>query len=318
MKCVFVEKVNEVVVKDIPVPEINDDQVLIKMGLACICTKTDTHIIQGIYPAANPFPAFLGHEAAGTVVKVGKNVKDFKPGDRVAYKGETGVMAEYTAHTPDLMFKIPDSCSFEEAAMMEVSSCAYSLVRQCVKPGDHVLITGQGCAGTFGLIFAKLAGATKIVVTDPSAFKRERSLRYGAALALDPNEVDIVSEAKRLTDGKGFDVVMEFSGECKPMQQSVYCVRCQGTIGMFGVCCQPVPFDFLEFHCKFAQLIATGHEYAYNKVPYQKMLDFQEKGLVNFGDFVTHKFPFTDVQKGLDLIASGDETILRIGLTPID
>ena len=48
------------------------------------------------------------------------------------------------------------------------------------------------------------------------------------------------------------------------------------------------------------------------------MLDFQEKGLVNFGDFVTHKFPFTDVQKGLDLIASGDETILRIGLTPID
>ena len=164
MKCVFVEKVNEVVVKEVPIPKINDDQVLIKMGIACICSKTDTHIIQGIYPATNPFPAYLGHEAAGTVVEVGKNVTGFKPGDRVAYKGETGVMAEYTAHTPDLMFKIPDNCSFEAAAMMEVSSCAYSLVRQCVKPGDHVLISGQGCAGTFGLIFAKLAGATQIKI----------------------------------------------------------------------------------------------------------------------------------------------------------
>ena len=318
MKCVYVEKVNEVLVKDVPIPKITDDQVLIKMGLACICSKTDTHIIQGVYPAANPFPAPLGHEAAGTVVEVGKNVKGFAPGDRVAYKGETGVMAEFTAHTPDLMFKIPDNCTFEDAAMMEVSSCAYSLVRQCVKPGDHVLITGQGCAGTFGTIFTSIAGATAIAVTDPSAYKRERGLRYGADVAWDPTRQDIVKEAMKFTDGKGFDVVMEFSGEKSAMASTVYCVRCQGTIGMFGVCCEPVPFDFLEFHCKFARLFSTGFEYAYNKVPYQKMLDFQQKGIIRFGDFVTHKFPFTEVQKGLDLINSHDETILRVGLTPIN
>ncbi len=59
MKCIYLEKANEVVIKDVPVPEINDDQVLIQMALASICTKTDTHIIEGIYPAANPYPAPL-------------------------------------------------------------------------------------------------------------------------------------------------------------------------------------------------------------------------------------------------------------------
>ena len=317
MKCIYLEKPNNVVIKDVPVPEISDDQVLIKMGLACICTKTDLHIIQGIYPAANPFPAFLGHEGAGTVVEVGKRVKAFKPGDRVAYKGETGIMAEFTAHTPDLMFKIPDSCTFEDAVMMEVSSCAYSLVRQCVKVGDHVLITGQGCAGTFGTIFSRLAGATKIAVTDPSKYKRERALKYGADVAWDSAD-DIIELSKQFTKGAGFDVVMEFSGEEKPMAQSVFCVKVQGVIGMFGVCCHPVPFDFLEFHCKFARLISTGAEYAYNNVPYEKMLDFQQKGLIDFKQFVSHRFKLTEVQKGLDLIHSEDETIMRIALTPID
>lgn len=319
MKRVIVEEVGKIVVKDMPIPEISDDQVLVKMGIACICSLTDTHIVEGIHPPATPFPSIIGHEAAGTVVAVGSRVTEYAPGDRVAYKGlMSGCLSEYSAVELYDLFKIPDSVSFEAAATMEIGSCAYSIVRQCVKLGDRVLIIGQGCAGLFGTRFAKIAGAAQIAVTDISKYKRDQAIRHGADIAIDPVAEDLTERTAQLTNGQGFDVVLEFVGTPKTIASTVHLIRNQGTIGLFGACCEPVPFDFLALHYRFGRILSTGFEYAYNRVPYEKMLEFQLSGQIRFEEFLTHTMPITDVHKGFDLIKQKDDTVLRIGLLPTE
>lgn len=319
MKRVILEKIGSLVIKDLPIPVITKSQVLVKMGLATICSLTDLHIVEGTHPAATALPSIIGHEAAGTIVAVGSDVTGYQPGDRVAYKGfMSGCFSEYSAVGLDDLFKIPDHVSFEAAAIMEIASCVYSLVRQCVKLGDHVLVIGQGCSGLFGTIFARLAGASMIAVTATSGYKRQLAKQYGAHIIIDPNAVDLKAKCDEITGGKGFDAVLEFVGKPETIAVTVKLVKRLGLIGIFGACSELVPFDFFALHGKGANIVTTGHEYAYSKVPYQKMLDFQLSGQINFAEFVSHRFPITEVQKGFDLIKKHDEQVLRIALLPTE
>jgi L-iditol 2-dehydrogenase len=318
VKRVMVDGINRIAVRDMPVPEPNDQQVLVKTGMASICSLTDLHIVEGRHPAAGPYPSIIGHEGAGTIVSVGKGVPGYREGDRVACKGlMSGCLSEYCAVGLDDLFKIPDSVSFEAATVMEIASCAYAMVRQCVKLGDRVLVIGQGCAGLLGTIFAKVAGAAEVAVSDPSAYKRDQALRRGADIAIDPTKEDLAQRCKEITAGRGFDAVFEFVGLPATIASTVDLIRERGTIGVFGACCEKVPFDFLALHYKFGRILTTGHEYAYNKVPYEKMLEFQLSGQLDFAEFVTHKIPITDAEKGFDLIRKKEKTLLRIGLLPV-
>lgn len=319
MKRVVVERYGEAIVKEVEIPRINDVQALVRMDLSCICSQTDSHIIEGKYPFGE-LPYYLGHEGAGTIVEIGKSLKGFSVGDRVAvFRGDAsnGCLAEYTALPPQYMTKVPDSVTLESAAMFELAATVYSLVWQCVRLGDSVLILGQGAAGLFGTIFSRLAGATKIVVSEPIALKRERSKKHGAVIALDPFNEDIIERCKDITSGQGFDVVMDFAGTPESFASTVYMVKQQGTIGVFGINCEPIAFDFKEFHLRFAKLISTGYKYAYNISVCNKMLDFELAGLVNFSEIITHKFPIIDFPKAMSMIKNKDESVLRIALMPL-
>jgi len=317
MKAVVVQGVNQVVVQDVPEPTIYENQVLVKMGLTNICSQTDLHMIQGRYDCQKPYPYILGHEGAGTVVQVGEALQHrFEVGDRVAYKGMYGVMAEYTALPEDALFKIPNSVSFETAAMYEVAACAYAIVKQTVNMGDNVLLLGQGCAGLLGTIFAKIAGAALVVASDISSYKRSLAEQYGAHVVVDPTKDDLTVLTKELTSGQGFDVTLDFAGIPQTMNTCVELLRPQGSIGMFGVSCEPFAFDFFKLHDKMGIIITAGHEYNYGSVPFQKMLNFTLSGQLQLEAFVTHKFPLDEMEKGLTLIRNQDETVLRIGLLP--
>ena len=317
MKAVFVEEYNKLAVKDVPIPQIKSNEVLVRMEIANICSQTDTHMLQGTYDCGKKPPFILGHEAAGQIVEVGDLLKErFKVGDRVAYKGMYDVMAEYAAIPENAMVKIPDTVSYEAASMFEVSACAYALIKQTVQMGDKVLLIGQGCAGLLGTIFAKIAGAVQIITVDINEYKRNLAKRYGADVVLNPEQPDYEEELSRLSEGKGFDAVVDFAGIPSTMNSCVKWMRKQGKIGMFGVCCQPFAFDFFKLHDKEGVIYTAGHEYDYNEIPYRKMLDFTLSGQLDLHEFVTHKIKLEDVQKGFDMIRNKDETVLRIGLIP--
>ena len=231
---------NQVVFEHVPVPEIREAEVLIRVAACGIC-GTDIKKIQ--HGFVEP-PQIFGHEIAGTVVAVGRGVARWRPGDRVlsfhhipcgtcfycerklfsqcpTYKtvGVTagftpngGGFAEYVRVMPWVagrgMVALPPDVSFEEATFVEpVNTCLKAIQKARVATGESVVVIGQGPIGLLLMLLARLAGAT-VYTTDPMPERRAHSLRLGAAGAFDPGKDDILAEIRRRTEGRGADVVL--------------------------------------------------------------------------------------------------------------
>jgi L-iditol 2-dehydrogenase len=224
----------------VPVPEISEDEVLIRVAACGIC-GTDLKKIQ--HGFIKP-PQIFGHEVAGTVAAVGRAVRRWKEGDRVvsfhhipcgacfycerrlfsqcaAYKkvGLTagfdpngGGFAEYVRAMPWIvqrgMVEIPAGISFEEATFVEpVNTCLKAVEKARVAAGETVVVIGQGPIGLLLMLLARRVGA-RVFTTDPMAERRAVSERLGAAGAFDPLACSVAEEVRKLTSGRGADAVL--------------------------------------------------------------------------------------------------------------
>lgn len=224
----------------VPVPEIAEDEVLIRVAACGIC-GTDLKKIQ--HGFIRP-PQIFGHEVAGTIAAVGSAVRRWKEGDRVvsfhhvpcgacfycerrlfsqcaAYKkvGLTagfdpngGGFAEYVRAMPWIvergMVPIPAGVSFEEATFVEpVNTCLKAVEKARVEAGEAVVVIGQGPIGLLLMLLARRVGA-RVFTTDPMAERRAVSERLGAAAAIDPLACSVAEEVRKLTSGRGADAVL--------------------------------------------------------------------------------------------------------------
>ena len=224
----------------VPVPEISESEVLIRVAACGIC-GTDLKKIQ--HGFIKP-PQIFGHEIAGTIAAVGPAVRQWKEGDRVvsfhhipcgacfycerrlfsqcaAYKkvGLTagfdpngGGFAEYVRAMPWIvergMMEIPAGVSFEEATFVEpVNTCLKAVEKARVETGETVVVIGQGPIGLLLMLLARRVGA-RVFTTDPMAERRAVSERLGAAGAFDPLTCSVAGEVRKLTSGRGADAVL--------------------------------------------------------------------------------------------------------------
>src|ERR1700675_4253534 len=229
-----------VVVESVPIPEIGEGEVLFRVAACGLCGTDIKKIHHGFIAP----PQILGHELAGTVVKAGRGVTKFKPGDRVVsfhhipcgncfycahklfsqcagYK-KTGLtagfdpngggFAEYVRAMARIvergMVKIPADVSFEEATFVEpVNTCLKAVEKARVERGENVVVIGQGPIGLLLMLLAQRAGA-RVFTTDPMAERRAGSERLGATATLDPRACSVAEEVRKLTSGRGADVVL--------------------------------------------------------------------------------------------------------------
>ena len=185
MKAARVYKPGEIVIEDVPVPEISEKDVLIKVHRAGIC-GTDVSVVQGKVSAQ--LPVTLGHEFCGTVVSVGEDITEWKVGDRLVNWGvPNGAYAEYCLVIPEdvATIRVPDALSSEEAALLEV---AMGAIRYLISPedamlieeGHHAMVTGLGPSGLFFVQYAALCGATRVWAADHNEPRRELATALGA------------------------------------------------------------------------------------------------------------------------------------------
>src|SRR6202795_763732 len=224
-----------VVVESVPIPEIRDGEVLFRVAACGICGTDIKKIPHGFITP----PQILGHELAGTVVKVGRGVKKFKAGDRVVsfhhipcgacfycerklfsqcggYKkvGLTagfdpngGGFAEYVRAMPWIvergMIALPAGVTFEDATFVEpVNTCLKAVRKARVAPGETVLVIGQGSIGMLLMLLAKYEGG-EVFSSDPMAGRRAASVRFGAKESFDPSSVTLADEMRHRTSGRG-------------------------------------------------------------------------------------------------------------------
>jgi NADPH2:quinone reductase len=225
---------------DRPTPAPGAGEVLIKIAAAGI-NFIDTYQRSGLYKI--PLPAILGSEAGGTVEALGEGVTDFKPGDRVAFGTVRGAYAEYIAAPAAQVVKIPDAVEFRHAAAAMLQGMTAHYLTQStfpLKPG-HTALVHASAGGTGRLIvqMAKNAGA-RVIGTAGSAAKAQEARAVGADQVILYNDSDFAAEAKRLTGGKGVDVVYDSVGQAT-FQKSLDSLKPRGMMVTFGNASGAVP-----------------------------------------------------------------------------
>jgi len=235
---------------DVPAPVPAAGHVLVKLAAIGI-NYIDTYHRSGLYPV--PLPFVPGSEAAGTVEALGPGVEGFAVGDRVAYAMVRGAYAEYAVAPAASLVPLPDVVSFRDAAaLMLQGMTAHYLCRSTLSlEGGNVALVHAG-AGGVGLLltqFAKSLGAT-VITTVSTAEKAELSREAGADHVVRYDSVDFAVEARRITGGRGVDVVYDGVGKTT-FAKSLDSLRPRGMLALYGAASGPVPpFDLGQLAAK--------------------------------------------------------------------
>jgi L-iditol 2-dehydrogenase len=335
-----------VVVESVPVPEIGEGEVLFRVAACGICGTDIKKIHHGFVTP----PQILGHELAGTVVKVGAGVKKFKPGDRVVsfhhipcgdcfycerklfsqcpgYK-KTGLtagfdpngggFAEYVRAMPWIveqgMIALPEDITFEEATFVEpVNTCLKAVRKARVAAGESILVIGQGPIGVLLMLLAKYEGG-EVFSSDPMAGRRAASLRFGATESFDPAAVNLLEHIRRRTSGRGADAVLVAVPNPSLVSEALALARPGGRVLLFA---HNDPVMRMEFPAA-----AVGVEEKEILGSYSASVEEQEEaaGLV-FGrrlpvrEMISHRFPLERIADALELAARPGDNTLKVVIT---
>jgi NADPH2:quinone reductase len=248
MKAVFIEQpggVDALKYGEFPTPQPAPGEALVKVAYSGV-NFIDTYHRSGLYKL--PLPAVIGSEASGTVEKLGEGVTAFKPGDRVAYTMARGSYAEYHAVPAAQLVKIPDNVDDATAAASMLQGCtAHYLTHSTfvLKKGQTALVhAAAGGTGRLIVQMATMIGA-RVIATVGSEAKAKLTLGDGASDAILYSTQDFVAEVKRLTEGKGVEVVYDGVGQAT-LLKGFDCLKPRGMMVAFGQSSGPAaPIDLL-------------------------------------------------------------------------
>ncbi len=267
-------KPGSVEVREMPVPEIAEDEVLLKVGGVSVC-GSDVHQFHGTQSWPVNTPVILGHEFGGVIAAKGSRVKMFKEGDRVvsetasyicgqcmmcrtgAYNlcpqrkgfgyGINGAMAGYVRVAERCLHAIPDHLPFEKAALTEPCCVGYSAVvaKSNIKPGDTVVVLGPGPIGLLCAEMARLSGAGNLIMagTAADASRLEAAKEIGVTHAVNVQETDLKELVMSLGDGLGAHLVVDAAGASAALKSALDIVRPAGQITKVGWGPQPLNFS---------------------------------------------------------------------------
>jgi L-iditol 2-dehydrogenase len=333
-------------VEEVPVPEVRDHEILIKVAACGIC-GTD---IKKIFQRYVEPPQILGHELAGTVVTVGCGVTKWKPGDRVmsfhhtpcgacfyceerlfsqckqykttgltgGFTPNGGGFGEYVKAMPWVaergIVALPDNVSFEEATFIEpINTIVKAVQKARVAKGETVLILGCGPIGLQLLMVANLRSA-RLYASDPMAERRAKSLTLGALEAFDPTSGKLVQQIKARTDDRGADAVLVAVAHPSVVQDALAAARPGGRVLLFAA---NDPVTKIEFPAA-----AVGIDEKEILGSYSAAVDIQEEAArlvllrkVPVMEIVTHRFPLDRIQEALELAAQPTAESLKILVT---
>lgn len=267
MKAAVFKEARKMVVEDVPDPVVGPGEVVVKVKYVGIC-GSDLHLYSyGFLP-----PNYvMGHEATGTIVSVGDGVEDWNEGDRVLLIGGNtcgecdwcqkydnrfcrgarsigvgdlpGAYAEYIKVPTRLLVRLADDAGMMEPALMDPLGCGHNgVTRSGVTPEQTAVVVGGGPIGLFAVHSLKSMGVNQVILSEPVARRAELGSELGADLVLNPTEVNVEAEVKKLTDGLGPEVVIECVGVEKTTLESISMVRHSGKVVWLGVCMDQISF----------------------------------------------------------------------------
>ena len=334
-------------IENVEVPELKPNQILVKNKACGIC-GSDVHCYlgesaEGRYDIA---PYTPGHEVGGQVVAVGSEVSTFKVGDKVTAEcvfacghcanceeglmpsaclnfrelgfrpDSPGGMGEYMVIEEEYAYKIPDDWSYDWGAWVETFSIGYFGIwgnGGYIDASDYALIMGAGPVGLSAAMVAKTSGA-KVVVADVNAVRRERALKFGADVVLNPLDEDYYDQIKKATDGHGPSVIAEASGSNAALQAIFDVAGHSCRVNLIGHSIgRKVPVEIGKTIWSTLKIKGSGG----TKNWMQRTIRFMNaiKDKYNFDELTTHHIPFMQLDKGMDLAINHPDEAFKVILT---
>ena len=334
-------------VEQVPIPEIQDDEILIRVYACGICGTDLKKIEYGLVPP----PRIFGHEMAGVVAKVGSRSKKFLVGDRVTahhhipcmkcfycekklfsqcefyrrtgttagFEPAGGGFAEYVRVmnwiVEDGTVLIPEHVSYEEASFMEpLNTCLKALETAELAPGEVVVIYGQGPVGLLMMQAATVAGA-HVIGLDFLEARLKIARELGAVAAFNPNKDDIGAEVAKLTDGRGADLAIVAAANPRAIEGAQNIVRRGGRVLLFAqtVPGEIIPVDASSICMEEKKLIGS----------YSASVELQEQsaqliftGKIDVASLISHRFPLDRLTEGIRLASNPSDHSLKVVIQP--
>ncbi|OPJ85904.1 sorbitol dehydrogenase isoform X2 [Patagioenas fasciata] len=329
-----------------PIPEPGPNEVLLRMHSVGIC-GSDVHYWQhgriGDFVVKNPM--VLGHEASGTVIKVGSGVTHLKPGDRVAIEPgvpremdefcktgrynlsptiffcatppDDGNLCRYYKHNASYCYKLPDNVTFEEGALIEPLSVGiHTCKRAGVTLGSKVFVSGSGPIGLVNVLVAKMMGAAAVVITDLSASRLEKAKEVGADFTIQvttetPQEV--ASKVEALL-GCMPEITVECTGVQACIQAGIYATRSGGTLVLVGL--GPGMVTVPMVNAAVREVDIRGIFRYCNTWPVAIALLASKQ--INVKPLVTHRFPLEKALEAFETTRRGEGIKVMLKCDPTD
>ncbi|GAB3055752.1 alcohol dehydrogenase catalytic domain-containing protein [Salinicoccus sesuvii] len=320
--------------------EIGDRELLLKMMCCGVC-GTDVH--KAIDQTVST-PTVLGHEVSGIIERTGREVKDFKVGDRVfvahhvpcysceqcrkhnyslcpqfkATNLDPGGFSNYIIvsdkHIHSTMGKLPDGVSYEEGALVEpVACCLHGFSKVDLEPGDNVLIMGAGQIGIIQSQIARYKLANQIIVSDVNDFRLEKALMFGATNTINPSKQDIHKELLMMTNGQGIDLIIISAGISTLLNDAMNLIKRGGQILVFA------PFKKEDVQIPafrfFEDEIKVVGAYSSTPLDYEPALTMIKNKVINAQAMITHKFPLEELESAIRSAHDPGEHSLKVVIT---
>lgn len=320
MRRVMIKGINDVVVENITDPKPGPSELCIEIAYSGIC-GSDLHTLKGAHPFL-PLPNAPGHEFTGKVITIGKDVKNFKIGDRVTCEpnlvcGEcynckigrynicenlktiggqsAGAMADYFIAPEEKTIRIPDKLTLKNAVFVEPLAVGVHAVKKAgVLFGKNVVLIGAGTIGLMTLSCIIHAGAKNIIIADLSDKRLSFAKKIGATQLINPNKENIVQKIILKKLYEGIDFVFECAGNENSMRDAIKIVRKGGKIIVIGVFEKEININMAEIQDRELELIGS---LMYTRRDITNAIDMIANGQLKTNLFISKEYPLEEAKE---------------------
>jgi threonine dehydrogenase-like Zn-dependent dehydrogenase len=334
MKALRLEQPGCLALVDIEPPPVRANEVLIRTGACVICTSDLKDIADN--PFHLPLPIVLGHEAAGTVAAIGKQVRRFRVGERVAVHpvhpcghcvccrdglghlcrnlehlglNMQGAYAEYFVAREDRVRTVPEHCDWPVAALLEpVCVCLEALNQARLLPGQHLAILGDGPFGVIMARLARLRGLAGIVLAGHHDFRL--STAKPVATLNTARSQSAMEDLIRLADGRGYDAVIATVGRAQAVKLGLDLLKPKGRLVLFAPITGETPVDLAKVVLNELEILGANNDH--------DLIDQAAELLANpqlaWHELVTHRFPLARFEEAFAIARSGKAQALKVAI----
>jgi threonine dehydrogenase-like Zn-dependent dehydrogenase len=341
---------NQIEIREVPKPRAGPGEAIIRLTLTTIC-GTDLHILRGEYPVRSGL--IIGHEPVGVITELGVGVTGYEIGDRVLVGAITpcgqchgclsghlsqcghgsgyeaiggwrfgntmdGAQAEYlrVPYAQANLAKIRNELRDEQVVLLaDIASTGFSGAESGnVRPGDAVVVFGQGPIGLCATIGARLMGAAFVIGVDPDAHRREVAQKMGADVTIDPSQVDVAAQVKTITGG-GADVAIEALGTQGTFEAALRSVRPGGTLSSLGVYSGKLAVPYDAFAAGLGDIRIVTTLCPGGKERMRRLMELVRRGRVDLTPLLTHRYPLEKIGEAYELFGEHRDGVLKVAVT---